>query len=223
MVAPRRRAYIGGRLPAVVTHPLPGPAAPLTQLLDAAARGDRGAFDRAFAFLYEELRVIAHAQRRRWQGNDTLDTRVLVHEAYLKLVRPDEPDAADAPPRWEGRRHFFALAAQVMRHVLANYAEQQRAAKRGGDAERVDLNAVDAAAEVLPPEQADELLVLHEALTRLEARDPRQARIVECRFFAGLSIPETAEALDVSPATVKREWAEARAWLHAELAATRDA
>lgn len=216
-------------------------AQPLTLLLDAAARGDRSAFDRAFAVLYEELRALAHAQRRRWQGNETLDTRVLVHEAYLKLLGPsaaadsavDDGVAGGGPRRWEGRRHFFALAAQVMRHVLVNYAEQQQAAKRGGDAQRVGLEALDtppganapdasAAFQVGPSvEEAEDVLSLHEALARLERREPRQARIIECRFFGGLSIPETAEALDISPATVKREWQAASAWLYAELAHSR--
>ena len=217
---------------------------PLTLLLDAAARGDRSAFDRAFAVLYEELRSLAHAQRRRWQGNETLDTRVLVHEAYLKLVRPAEgtgvdtaagdPMPDDSPRRWEGRRHFFALASQVMRHVLVNYAEQQRTAKRGGDVQRVGLDALEtpaaatasaepsAAFQVGPSaEEAEDVLSLHEALARLEIREPRQARIIECRFFGGLSIPETAEALEISPATVKREWQAASAWLYAELAHSR--
>ena len=219
-------------------------------MLDAAARGDRASFDRAFAFLYEELRVLAHAQRRRWQGNDTLDTRVLVHEAYLKLLRPADgvgaadavgpdsvPEAAPAAAgsaRWEGRRHFFALAAQVMRHVLVNYAEQQRAAKRGGNADHVGLEALDAAPAASASNaplaafhvgpsavEAEDVLSIHEALALLESREPRQARIIECRFFAGLSIPETAEALDISPATVKREWQAASTWLYAELAAMR--
>jgi len=212
---------------------------PLTQLLDHAALGDRAAFDRAFAFLYEELRALAHAQRRRWQGNETLDTRVLVHEAYLKLVRPAEAAGSDAavvagPGRWDGRRHFFALAAQVMRHVLVNYAEQQRAAKRGGDANRVGLEALDAAGATSTsdapsasvhagpsPEEAEDVLAIHAALARLEVREPRQAQIIECRFFAGLSIPETAEALGISPATVKRDWQAASTWLYAELAAVR--
>jgi RNA polymerase sigma factor (TIGR02999 family) len=175
---------------------------------------------------------------------------VLVHEAWLKLVGPGGEDApvvdapvVDAPAvdepavdepafdvspgeraRWTGRRHFFALAARVMRHVLVNYAEQQGAAKRGGDAERVGLDVVEeTTAAPVGPAEVDDVLALHAALQRLEARDPRQARIVECRFFAGLSIPETAEALDISSATVKREWAAARTWLHAELAASRDA
>jgi len=169
---------------------------------------------------------------------------VLVHEAYLKLVGPWDGAAGEAtaavgpadrsPRRWEGRRHFFALGAQVMRHVLVNYAEQQRTAKRGGDAQRVGLEALDtppganaseapsAALQVGPSvEEAGDVLSLHEALARLEPREPRQAQIIECRFFGGLSIPETAEALDISPATVKREWQAASAWLYAELAHAR--
>ena len=204
-------------------------------LLEAAAAGDRGAFDRAYALLYEELMTLARAQRRRWVGDDTLGTSVLVHEAYLKLLGPDasKPEgASDTGPaavRWNGRRHFFALAARVMRQVLVTYAERQHAAKRGGDARRVELEDVDGApvtadaewlggAALVSPDEADQLLALHAALERLEARNERQARIVECRFFAGLPIPETAEVLGISPATVKREWQAARDWLHAELA-----
>ena len=108
----------------------------LTTLLDAAGRGDRDSFDRAFSLLYDELSALARSQRRKWQGNATMSTSVLVHEAYLKLLGGAES------ARWEGRRHFFALAAQVMRQVLVNYAEAQRAAKRGGEAERVPLEDV---------------------------------------------------------------------------------
>lgn len=191
----------------------------LQALLPAAAGGDRAAFDEAYALLYRELARLARAQRARWRGNETLDTTVLVHEAYLKLAAP--PAAGGL--RWESRRHFFALAAQVMRQVLVNYAEARRAAKRGGDRTRVALEVL----EWMPAEgdaggsadesEADRILGLHRALERLAVREPRQARIVECRFFAGLSIPETAEALGVSPATVKRDWQAASDWLAREL------
>jgi RNA polymerase sigma factor (TIGR02999 family) len=198
--------------------PLPGHE--LASLLAAAAAGDKAAFDRVYGILYEELSVLARAQRRRWQGNDTLSTTVLVHEAYIKLagsIGRDSPGGDDdRGARWEGRRHFFALAAQAMRQVLVNYAEGQLSAKRGGGAERVPLDLV--GDEAPAPGSAEDILALNEALQRLEARDPRQARIVECRFFAGLSIPETAEVLDISPATVKREWQAASAWLYQELA-----
>jgi RNA polymerase sigma factor (TIGR02999 family) len=217
------------------------PHGELTVWLQAAAGGDRGAFDRAFALLYDELSVLARAQRRHWVGNETFGTTVLVHEAYLKLLGPEARDAATSEadadpaadpsgPRWSGRRHFFALAAQVMRQLLVNYAERQRAAKRGGDAVAVPLELLgggDAPAKVDEDwmamrespmsDSADEILALHGALQELSARDERQARIVECRFFGGLSIPETAEALEISPATVKREWNAARTWLQSAL------
>lgn len=198
------------------------PGTELPALLEAAAAGDRGAFDRAYAMLYDELSALARAQRGRWRGNETLSTTVLVHEAYLKLAGPEGRDPGDR--RWEGRRHFFALAAQVMRQVLVNYAEAQRAAKRGGDRTQVPLDWL----ERMPPiahagqdasdaSEADRILALHEALERLAGLDGRQARIVECRFFAGLSIPQTAEALGISAATVKREWQAASAWLSNEV------
>jgi RNA polymerase sigma factor (TIGR02999 family) len=196
----------------------------LQELLPAAAAGDRRAFDEAYALLYQELARLARAQRARWRGNETLDTTVLVHEAYLKLAASSGHDTkeADRGPRWESRRHFFALAAQVMRQVLVNYAEARRAAKRGGDRTQVPLEVLEwmpegNAAGAADEAEADRILGLHRALERLAARAPRQARIVECRFFAGLSIPETAEALGVSPATVKRDWQAASDWLAREL------
>jgi RNA polymerase sigma factor (TIGR02999 family) len=191
----------------------------LQELLPAAAGGDRAAFDEAYALLYQELARLARAQRARWRGNETLDTTVLVHEAYLKLAAPP----AIGGPRWESRRHFFALAAQVMRQVLVNYAEARRAAKRGGDQIQVPLEVLEwmpaegDAAYTADDAEVDRILGLHQALERLSLREPRQARIVECRFFAGLSIPETAEALGVSAATVKRDWQAASDWLAREL------
>ncbi|HEX7118335.1 MAG TPA: ECF-type sigma factor [Longimicrobiales bacterium] len=181
----------------------------LTALLAAAASGDREAFDRAYSLVYRELHRLARAQRRRWNGDDTLDTTALVHEAYLRL-------AAWSPEHWGGRAHFFAVAGRAMRQILVNYAERRRAAKRGGG--RVaPLDAVADEFAPIAPEVADEVLALHEALERLERLDPRQCRIVECRFFAGLSIEETAEALGISPATVKRDWSLASAWLYRAL------
>jgi len=209
------RLTAGSGAPLDAAHsPTPGEE-DLAALLAAAAGGDRRAFDRAFAVLYDQLAQLARAQRRRWRGNETVNTAALLHEAYLKLAAPYAEDAGAASPRWEGRRHFFALAAQVMRHVLLNYAEAARAAKRGGDARHVPLEAAEG--EALSGEEADRIVAMHEALERLAQAEPRQARIVECRFFAGLSIPETAEALEISEATVKREWKAASAWLQGEL------
>lgn len=232
-------------------HPLPEEAVrgELTRCLDAAAGGDRAAFDRAFSLLYDELARLAHAQRRRWVGNETFDTTVLVHEAYLKLLGSEgsdvsEPAAAGddgaAPDgvRWSSRRHFFAIASRAMRQLLVNYAERQRAAKRGGDGVVVPLEALGEAgptparidddwlavreSTTSGSDSADEILALHAALQQLAERDARQARIVECRFFGGLSIPETAEALGISPATVKREWQTARTWLYSALPRVRE-
>ncbi|MFW6079699.1 MAG: ECF-type sigma factor [Gemmatimonadota bacterium] len=184
----------------------------LTTLLETAARGDRRAFDQAYALVYDELHELAHGQRSRWRGDETLNTTALVHEAYLKL-------ADWTRPRWRSRRHFLAVAARAMRQILVNYAERRRAAKRGGDLERVDGAEERAAVEsgAFSLEAAEEILALHAALERLEEVDERQCRVVECRFFADLTIPETAEALGVSPATVKRDWRLASAWLYREL------
>jgi RNA polymerase sigma factor (TIGR02999 family) len=187
----------------------------LGALLRRGAAGDRAAMDEAFSALYDELSVAARGQRARWQGTDTLSTTVLVHEAYLKLVRSDRDESG---AQWDGRAHFFALAARVMRQVLVNYAEARQAAKRGGDATAVPLDAVESLlADEGAHDSPEEILALDAALARLAAAHPRQAQVVECRFFAGLSIPETAEVLGTSPATVKRDWQEASAWLYREL------
>jgi RNA polymerase sigma-70 factor, ECF subfamily len=188
------------------------PAAP-----PRAPRG-RDAVDDFFPTVYEELRRIAHRQLGRERPDHTLGTTALVHEAYLKLARLDRI-------AWQGRAHFLAVAAQAMRRVLVDYAVARRTLKRGGartaaaldDVPSGDLVAADALAAAAT--RADELLALDDALRRLAALDERQARVVECRFFAGMSVEETAEALDVSPATVKRDWTLARAWLNRELGA----
>lgn len=177
----------------------------MTRHLAAARNGDDDALERAFALAYDELAALAHRQRRRWTGNATLDTVALVNEAYLKLVGP-------APREVEGRAHFFALAAKAMRQILCNYARDQNALKRGGDAVRVTLSGLDV------PDDAPSLVDLDDALARLERVDARLAAVVECRFFGGLTVEETAEGLGVSARTVKRDWAMAQAWLHRALA-----
>ena len=178
-------------------------------LLETARDGNQEALDEVFAIVYEELRRMAHVQRVRWQGDNTLGTTALVHEAYIKLV--DQTSA-----NWQDRGHFMAVAAKAMRHILVNYAERRRAAKRGGDAPQVSLEDSNPVSE----EVADEVIALHEALERLAGMSERQARVVEARFFAGLSIEETAEVLAISPATVKRDWSLASAWLHHEIQTT---
>ena len=178
----------------------------VTQLLHAAHGGDQEALNRLFPLVYEELHRRAHQQRYRWHGNDTLNTTALVHETYLKLINQGEV-------RWNSRAHFFAVAAKAMRHILINYAERQQAAKRGGNHTKLPADGVPLVAD----DAIDELVALNDALERLEQVSERQCRVVECRFFAGLPIEETATALDISPATVKRDWQQASAWLYRAL------
>ena len=184
----------------------------VTRLLQELKGGDRAALDELFTLLYAEIRELAQRQRARWQGNYTLNTTALVHEAYLKLVDQDRVDV-------ESRAHFHALAARAIRHILCSYARDRGARKRGGGLERLTLDElnVPAAGTVTSADQWHDLAALDEALQRLELLDARQAKVVECRFFGGLTIEETAMAAGVSPRTVKRDWAMAQAWLHREL------
>lgn len=178
----------------------------ITRLLEAAGDGSSEAMDEVFEVVYPRLREIARSRRRGWQGSHTMNTTGLVHEAYLKV-------ASSGNARYDNRGHFFATTARAMRQVLINYAEKRSAQKRGGGSAEVTLYEDDAVTD----EAMDELLTLNDALERLAAMNARQAQVVECLFFAGLTIAETAEALDISPATVKRDWATARAWLYREV------
>lgn len=172
-------------------------------MLQAAKGGDSSAAQGAFQAVYGELRKIARSHRRRWQGNHTLNTTALINEAYLKLASHDgEP--------WSSRTHFYATAAKAMRQILVNYAERQSAVKRGGDSPHVSLEDITPAAEGTN----EEVLALNQALEAFGEENSRGVRVVECRFFGGLSIEGTAEALNISPATVKREWKLATAWLY---------
>ena len=164
--------------------------------------------DEFFPLVYEELRRIAHRELRHERSGHTLGTTALVHEAYLKLAHLDRI-------QWKSRAQFLAVAAQAMRRVLVDYAVARRAQKRGGGFVPQSLDD----AMAIASERSEELLALDEALQRLQSLDEQHARIVECRFFGGMSIEETAEALGVSPATVKRGWTMARAWLNRELSA----
>jgi RNA polymerase sigma factor (TIGR02999 family) len=177
-----------------------------TRLLRGASEGRREDLDRLVPMVYEELRGIARAHLRGERAGHTLNTTALVHEAYLKLV-----DVHSAT--WKDRAHFCAMASRAMRRILIDHARARLRLKRGGEAVRVDLDE----AANLPDDRAVELIELDEALDRLEAIDARQARFVECRFFAGLTLEETAEALGVSLATAKRDWALCRAWLNREM------
>ena len=184
----------------------------VTRLLAAIAGGDQAAWDALFPLVYERLRAIARRQLRGERTGHTLATSDLIHEAYFSLV-------GIASVSWTDRMHFMAVAARAMRRVLIDHARARGTQKRGGWGDRVKLD-VDAVPVDAPDEQ---LLCLDQALDRLEAWNERYGRIVECRFFAGMSIEETAEALGISPATVKRDWLVARAWLHRELSDEPDA
>jgi RNA polymerase sigma factor (TIGR02999 family) len=185
----------------------PSPSSQLTDLLRAWSAGEPDAADRLLAVVYAELRREARRFLRRERADHTLRPTALVHEAYLRL-------AAQHEAGWENRAQFFAVAAQAMRRVLVDHARRRKAQKRPAARLQVEL-AEDAA--VAPPRPAD-LLALDAALEDLAARDPRRARLVELRFFAGLTVPEAAQVLGVSPRTVDREWQLARAWLHRRLA-----
>ena len=180
----------------------------VTQLLLDSRAGGREVLDQLVPQLYEELRRLAHDRLRRERPGHTLTTTALVHEAYLKLVDVKRV-------QWQDRAHFLAMASRVMRRVLVDYARRRQAAKRGGGRRRVDLDE----AQLIPDAYAERILELHVALTRLEAVNPRQREILEQRYFGGLTLEDTAEVLDVSLTTVKRDLRFARAWLALELSA----
>jgi RNA polymerase sigma factor (TIGR02999 family) len=164
--------------------------------------------DEIFPLVYNELRRMAARRLRSERDGHTLNTTALVHEAWLELTKLNRI-------QWQNRSHFLAVAAQAMRRILIDYAVARRRQKRGGGQSVESLDQNDALA--VAHTRGDELIALDEALDRLQAMNARQARIVECRFYGGMSVEETADALNVSPATVKREWAAARAWLNREL------
>lgn len=174
----------------------------VTRLVERWSLGDERALDRLIELVYDDLRQIAHRHLRATGSGQTISTTVLVHEVYLKLAGVQEGS-------WGGRAQFFAFCSKAMRRILIDYARRRTAAKRGGKRVRVPLTPDSATVEA----QAAEILAVDEALSLLEARNARMARIVECRFFGGLSVAETAETLGTSTRTVEREWARARAYL----------
>jgi RNA polymerase sigma factor (TIGR02999 family) len=180
--------------------------AKITELLQAHASGENGALDRLIPLVYDEMQEMAHHRLLGERAGHTLNTTALVHEAYLKLIDFNRIN-------WQNRSHFYGIASQVMRNILVDYAVKRQAQKRGGKQQRVTLGEADAVTEM----NIHELLSLHDALEQLEEIDERQVRVVECRFFGGLTIEETANALGISTATVSRDWKMARAWLNREL------
>jgi RNA polymerase sigma factor (TIGR02999 family) len=179
----------------------------ITQLLIAWGDGERGALEQLVPLVYEDLRRLAAGYMGRETPGHALQPTALVHEAYVRLI--DQRRV-----QWRNRAHFFGVAANMMRRILVDDARRRRAEKRGGGAERITLTGDDIAA----PEQHDiDVLALHESLERLAAFDPQQERIVELRYFGGLTIEEAAEVVGVSPASVVREWTIAKAWLRADM------
>jgi RNA polymerase sigma factor (TIGR02999 family) len=184
------------------------PASPsqLSQLLVNWGHGDAAARDALIPLIYGELRGIARRHLRRERPDHTLQSAALVNEAYLRMLRRQ-------PPQWENRAHFFGFAAQMMRHILVDHARNRLAAKRGAGAPRLSLDPEIA----LPRKSPIDLVALDDALNKLASLDAEQSRLIELRFFGGLSIEETAVVMGTSPATVKREWATARVWLRREM------
>lgn len=178
----------------------------VTQLLDAWSDGDGEASDELMPLVYEELHRMAKRYMHSQPSGQTLQTTALIHEAYLKLAEGREK-------RFANREHFFAVAARAMRHILVDHARARHAGKRGGDAHKISLDD----AIIVTGERLDEVIALDDALLQLEKEDPRKSRVVELRYFGGLSIEETAGVLQISPETVQRDWKFARSWLLREL------
>jgi RNA polymerase sigma-70 factor (ECF subfamily) len=186
----------------------PSPAQ-ITQILREWQDGNQEALERLIPLVYDELHALASRQLAREWRHDRLQTTVVVNEAYMKLFGQRDVD-------WQNRGHFFALAAQLMRRILVDHARREQREKRGGDAVRVGLDDAAATGAATAVDAVD-ALALDRALQKLEQLDPDQAKVVELRFFGGLTVDETAAALAISPATVKREWAFAKGWLYREL------
>ena len=185
----------------------------ISRLLKEVDAGDAQAFNQLYHFVYEELKHLAASQRARWDGDFTLNTTALVHEAYEKLVKTPNQS-------WDDRRHFYSVAAKAMRQILYTYAEGKQAKKRGGDARKVSLAEDERLFDGLfsfSENRLLDVLAMEEAMKKLEQVSPREARVVEYRFYLGMSVEETAKLLNIGPATVKRGWRMAKAWLYSEL------
>jgi len=182
------------------------PPSEVTLLLQGWRSGDSTALDALLPLVYKELRRLAHFQLRNERPDHTLRSAALVHEAYLRLVGVNSP-------KWESRTHFFAIAAQLMRQILVDYARRHVAAKRGGSVCSLTMEE----AAIVPRGRDVDVIALDDALQALAKIDARQSRVVELRFFAGLSLAEISDAMEIAPATVQRDWTAARAWLHREI------
>jgi RNA polymerase sigma-70 factor (ECF subfamily) len=201
-----QQGHAASRPPAQHRQTMSESTANVTQLLRAAASGDRSDLDALMAAIYDDLRRLAVSQMRSERDDHTLQPTAVVHEAYLKLIDQRTTD-------WKDRVHFFAIASRIIRRILVDHARERLAAKRGGDAQRVPLEH----AEMISPVEGVDLVALDEALGELGEIDPRQAKIVELKFFGGLTIEEIAELLSIGRRSVDREWQAARAWLYFRL------
>lgn len=178
----------------------------ISELLDLCGDGNSSALEEMFPLVMHELRRMAHAHMRKEGAGHTLQTTALINEAYLKLIKQKDQ-------KWQNRTHFFAVASKVMRHILLDYARTRTRDKRGGGAIHVEFDD----ATNISYERSEEIIALDDALTRLAAIDPLKSRIVEMRHFGGMSVEETAEALEIAPITVMRHWSMAKAWLRREI------
>ena len=192
--------------------PAQQPASPVTELLVKARSGDASALANVFPLIYEELRRLARQQLRREPDGHTLTPTALVHEAYMRLIDYRRME-------WTGRAHFMAVAATAMRRILVDHARGQRSMKRGGGLRHLSVDSLELSTE----ERSELFIAVDDALERLKALDARQAQVVECRFFGGMTEEETAEALGIGLRTAKRDWAKARSWIHKEIAAEHSA
>ncbi|HXJ56052.1 MAG TPA: ECF-type sigma factor [Candidatus Dormibacteraeota bacterium] len=178
----------------------------VTRVIEAIQQGDPKAADELLPLVYEELRKLAGLRMANEAAGNTLQPTALVHEAWLRLVGPNNP-------KFAGRAHFFAAAAEAMRRILIDRARRKRALRHGGGQERVDIQQI----ELASPDSDDQLLAVNEALDKLAAQDPIEAELVKLRYFAGLTVDEAAELLDISPRTARNYWAHARTWLYHEI------
>jgi RNA polymerase sigma factor (TIGR02999 family) len=189
----------------------------VTRILSAIEQGDPRAAEQLLPLVYDELRKLAAAKLAQEKPGQTLQATALVHEAYVRLVGSGDASAS-REPRWDSRGHFFAAAAEAMRRILIDRAREKRGEKRGGGRQQLNIDAIDVATTATP----DQLLALDDALANLARSDPAAARLVELRYFAGLTVAEAGKALGMSTATAYRHWSYARVWLHKELLGTTD-
>jgi RNA polymerase sigma factor (TIGR02999 family) len=206
---------VGAEIPPDSSSVWVPPMSEVTRVLSAIEQGEPHAADQLLPLVYDELRRLAAQKLAQEKPGQTLEATALVHEAYVRLVASADA-SAPREKNWDSRGHFFAAAAEAMRRILIDRAREKRSEKRGGTRKRLDIDAIDVAVQATP----DQLLAIDDALAKLTRADPAAARLVELRYFAGLTVEESGKALGISTATAYRHWNYARAWLHSELLGT---